>query len=122
MREESQRSKQAKMIEDLEKAKHQVEECKKQLNDKKRQVDVWKNKVDKSCIERIRAFQNPPALIGQIMEMITYMIGRKKLSENSFIQQRSEQSTSGKVEKDDKSISEVSSKPSKPSKILYVES
>ena len=93
MRDESEKSKMAKMNEDLEKAKHLVEECKKALVEKKRQVDVWKYRVDRSCIERIRAFQNPPALIGQIMEMIMILIGKKKLPESAFIF-RNEPSTS----------------------------
>ena len=44
------------------------------------QLDHWKLKVDRTCIERIRAFQNPPALIGQIMDMIMVLIGKKKTS------------------------------------------
>lgn len=93
MRDESEKSKMAKMNEELEKAKHQVEECKKALVEKKRQVDVWKNRVDRACVERIRAFQNPPALIGQIMEMIMILIGKKKLPESAFFF-KAEQSTS----------------------------
>ncbi len=81
MREESQKSKLAKMSEDLEKAKYIVEECKRLLTEKKKQVEVWRNKVDRSCIERIRAFQNPPAMIGQIMEMMAVLIGKKKFPE-----------------------------------------
>lgn len=108
MREESQKSKQAKMVEDLEKAKHIVEDCKRILSEKKKQVDVWKNRVDRSCIERIRAFQNPPALIGQIMEMILVLIGRKKFPDNVFIF-RSDPSASQSVgsakDRDDKTSS-----------------
>ena len=37
--------------------------------------------MDRPCIERIRAFQNPPALIGQIMEMIMIMIGKRKVQQ-----------------------------------------
>ena len=44
-------------------------------------MEHWRNKVDRACIERIRAFQNPPFLVGQIMEMITVMIGKRKVSD-----------------------------------------
>lgn len=44
-------------------------------------LEHWRNKVDRACIERIRAFQNPPFLVGQIMEMITVMIGKRKISD-----------------------------------------
>jgi hypothetical protein len=39
MRDESQKSYQAKMADDLEKAKHNVEECKRVLLEKKKQVN-----------------------------------------------------------------------------------
>jgi hypothetical protein len=39
MRDESQKSYQAKMADDLEKAKHNVEECKRILLEKKKQVN-----------------------------------------------------------------------------------
>lgn len=106
MRDESQKSKQAKMIEDLEKAKHVVEDCKRVLVEKKKQVEVWKNRVDRACIERIRAFQNPPALIGQIMEMIMVMIGRKKFPDHAFVfrsEQSASQNPASRADKEDKS-------------------
>ena len=81
MKEEGQKSRLTKMVEDLEKAKNFVEDCKMKLADKKRQAENWKNKIDRGCIERIRGFQNPPALIGQIMEMVTVLIGKRKLKD-----------------------------------------
>jgi hypothetical protein len=42
-------------------------------------VEHWRNKVDKLCIEHIKSFQNPPALIGQIIEIVITLIGRRKL-------------------------------------------
>lgn len=77
MKEESLKSKQLKLQNELDSARNSVEDCKRLLADKRRQAEHWKNKVDKACIERIRAFQNPPALIGQIMEMTMIMIGKK---------------------------------------------
>ena len=82
MKEESQKSKLVKMVEDFEKAKLIVEECKRNLVEKKKLIDAWKNRVDRPCIERIRAFQNPPALIGQIMDMVMVLIGKKKHPES----------------------------------------
>lgn len=57
--------------------------------------------MDRSCVERIRAFQNPPALIGQIMEMIIILIGKQKLPESSFLFKTDQQAVGGN--KDDKS-------------------
>jgi dynein heavy chain len=122
MRDESQKSKQAKMTDDLEKAKHMVEECKRLLAEKKKQVEVWRNRVDRSCIERVRAFQNPPALIGQIMEMIVVLIGRRKFPENTFVLKSdlalsSQAAAATASVRDDKSIAtSENSKQIKPSK------
>lgn len=81
MKEEGQRSKQAKMNEDLEKAKNTFEESKRQLADRRKAVENWKNKIDKACLERIRTFQNPPPLLGQILEMTITLIGKKRFPE-----------------------------------------
>jgi hypothetical protein len=81
MKEDGQKSKQAKMTEELEKAKYTVEECKRQLIDRRKQIESWKNKIDKGCIERIRSFQNPPIILGQIIEMTIALIGKKRFPE-----------------------------------------
>lgn len=81
MKEDGQKFKQAKMNEELERAKNIVEESRRQLSERKRQVETWKNKIDKSCIERIKTFQNPPPLLGQILEMTIALIGKKKFPE-----------------------------------------
>ena len=69
MKEESVRSRQAKMQEEHEEAMREVDKWRERLGSKRKEVEFWMGKVDKSCIERIRAFQTPPILIGQIMEM-----------------------------------------------------
>jgi hypothetical protein len=71
MKEESVRSRQAKMQEDHDEAVREVDKWRERLSTKRKEVEFWMGKVDKSCIERIRAFQTPPILIGQIMEMST---------------------------------------------------
>jgi len=81
MKEDSQKSKLAKMTEDLEKAKYTVEECKRQLVERRKQIETWKNRIDKGCIERIRSFQNPPPILGQIVEMTIALIGKKRFPE-----------------------------------------
>lgn len=40
-------------------------------------VGVWKSKVDRQCIERLKAFQTPPVLVGQVMEMVMMLIGKR---------------------------------------------
>ncbi|CAF3476774.1 unnamed protein product [Rotaria socialis] len=77
MKEESLRSRQVKMQEDYEESLREVDKWRERLANKRKEVEYWMNKVDKSCIERIRAFQTPPVLVGQIMEMILTLIGRK---------------------------------------------
>lgn len=36
---------------------------------------IWKGKVDRQCIERLKNFQNPPLLVGYMMEMVMTLIG-----------------------------------------------
>lgn len=38
---------------------------------------MWKSKVDRQCIERLKAFQTPPVLVGQVMEMVMILIGKR---------------------------------------------
>lgn len=121
MREESFKNKQAKMAEEYEKAKQIVEESKKIIVDKRKQVEYWRNKVDRPCIEKIRAFQNPPVLIGQIMEMVLIMIGKKKFPE---IFKSSESTPQSAMKERDETIAssndkQTALKQTKPS-ILYL--
>lgn len=44
------------------------------------QVMFWKHRVDRQCIERLKNFQNPPILVGHIMEMVFTLIGKKSVS------------------------------------------
>ena len=117
MKEESQKSKQAKMVEDLEKARAIVDECKRSLAEKKKQVEFWKNKVDRACIERIRAFQNPPALIGQIMDMVMVLVGKKRHPE-SVLAPRGDTGT--QRDKEDKSNAESAKIPSSRTSKLFL--
>jgi dynein heavy chain len=41
------------------------------------QVVFWRGKVDRSCIERIKNFQNPPMLVGHVLEMVMTLIGKR---------------------------------------------
>ena len=41
------------------------------------QVLVWKKKVDRQCIEKVKGFQTPPLLVGQVMEMVMILIGKR---------------------------------------------
>lgn len=73
-------------------------------------VESWKNKVDRPCVERIRAFQNPPALIGQIMEMMIILIGKNKFPENSPV---FKSSTDGGKDDENSKVNADKSKSSK---------
>jgi dynein heavy chain len=48
------------------------------------QVEYWKSKVDRQCIERLKNFQNPPMLVGHVMEMVMTLIGKKSISKSTI--------------------------------------
>ena len=37
----------------------------------------WKGRVDRQCIERLKGFSSPPLLVGQVMEMVMTLIGKR---------------------------------------------
>ena len=45
------------------------------------QVMHWREKITRQCVERLKAFQNPPMLVGQVMEMIMTLIGKRQPSQ-----------------------------------------
>lgn len=73
------------------------------------QAENWKNKIDKACVERIRSFQNPPALIGQVMEMVTVLIGKRKFKETNDGSHSAKTDRSGTDDKTDGKGSKPSS-------------
>lgn len=50
----------------------------------KKKVIIWKGKVDRACIERLRGFGNPPTLVGQVMEMVMILIGKRLPSQRLY--------------------------------------
>lgn len=48
------------------------------------QVLIWKGKVDRACIERLRGFGTPPVLVGQVMEMVMILIGKRLPSQRLY--------------------------------------
>ena len=58
-----------------------VEECRQKLKSQKQSVAHWKGRVDRQCVERLKAFQNPPMLVGFVMEMVMIFIGKKLTSD-----------------------------------------
>lgn len=62
--------------EELAKAKVLYQRYKKELEYAREQVYYWRSKVDRPCLERIRGFQNPPILVGHVMEMVFILIGK----------------------------------------------
>ncbi|OPL21670.1 LOW QUALITY PROTEIN: hypothetical protein AM593_02226, partial [Mytilus galloprovincialis] len=75
---------QVKAKEDHVKAKKSVDECRQNLEYAKQQVLHWKTKVDRGCIERIRQFTNPPLLVGQVMEMVMMLVGKRLPSQRLY--------------------------------------
>ncbi|XP_076466964.1 uncharacterized protein LOC143298129 [Babylonia areolata] len=77
MREATLKTRQVQAKEEYAEAQKRVEECRQQLDHARSQVLVWKSKVDRQCIERLKAFQSPPVLVGQVMEMVMILIGKR---------------------------------------------
>ena len=44
------------------------------------QVNVLQKKIDRGTIERLRAFQNPPTMVGMTMAMLMILIGRPEFA------------------------------------------
>ncbi|XP_025098007.1 LOW QUALITY PROTEIN: dynein gamma chain, flagellar outer arm-like [Pomacea canaliculata] len=77
MREATLKTRQVQAKEEYADAQKRVDECRQQLEYARSQVYVWKSKVDRQCIERLKAFQTPPVLVGQVMEMVMILIGKR---------------------------------------------
>ncbi|XP_055889445.1 dynein axonemal heavy chain 8-like isoform X4 [Biomphalaria glabrata] len=77
MREANLKTRQVQAKDELETQKSQVEQCRANLAYAKQQVIFWRNKVDRGVIEHVRAFSNPPLLVGQIIEMVMVLIGKR---------------------------------------------
>ncbi|BFZ10052.1 hypothetical protein BsWGS_13093 [Bradybaena similaris] len=77
MREANMKNRGVQAKEELIDVQAQVEECRTSLAYAKQQVMHWKSKVDRNVVERIRAFQNPPVLVGQVVEMVLVLIGKR---------------------------------------------
>ena len=59
------------------------------------QVGLWKSKVDRQCIERMKNFQNPPLLVGQVMEMVMTLIGKRLPGQRMELRQETYPSKEG---------------------------
>ncbi|XP_035829673.1 dynein heavy chain 5, axonemal isoform X2 [Aplysia californica] len=77
MREATLKTRQVQAKEELSEAQKNLEECRSNLAYAREQVTFWKNKVDRSVIEHVRAFANPPLLVGQVIEMVMVLIGKR---------------------------------------------
>ncbi|XP_069461306.1 uncharacterized protein [Ambystoma mexicanum] len=74
MKEASSVSKILEITKQIEKVKSELEEVRSSLKHVKSQVMHWCTKVDKGCIERLLRCQNPPYLVGQVLEMVLVMV------------------------------------------------
>ncbi|XP_059166583.1 dynein axonemal heavy chain 8-like [Physella acuta] len=94
MREANLKTRQVQAKDELTLAQSQVEQCRGSLAYAKQQVNFWRNKVDRGVIEHVRAFSNPPILVGQIIEMVMVLIGKKLPSQR--ISESNREANSGK--------------------------
>ncbi|XP_052708586.1 uncharacterized protein LOC128183562 isoform X10 [Crassostrea angulata] len=84
MREAKLKNRQAVAKDEYVQAQKTVEECRQNLEYARQQVIIWKGKVDRACIERLRGFGNPPTLVGQVMEMVMILIGKRLPSQRLY--------------------------------------
>ncbi|GFN75495.1 dynein beta chain, ciliary [Plakobranchus ocellatus] len=77
MREANLKTRQVQAKEELELAQVKLDECRQKLAYARDQVMFWRSKVDRSVIEHVRAFTNPPLLVGQVIEMVMVLIGKR---------------------------------------------
>ena len=80
MRAENLKTRVVQAQDELRDATKRVEECRAKLGRARNQVIFWRMKVDRQCIERLKNFQNPPILVGHVMEMIFTLIGKRTVS------------------------------------------
>ncbi|XP_071801693.1 uncharacterized protein [Asterias amurensis] len=78
MRQENLQSRKMAIDEELEIAIKKVADCRGVLQKARDQVLHWCEKVDRSCIERLKSFQNPPPIVQQVMEMVMALLGKNK--------------------------------------------
>ncbi|XP_066278010.1 uncharacterized protein [Branchiostoma lanceolatum] len=79
MRKENMKSRKLQVVEELAAAKKAVEDAKKALEGSRKKVLQWRESVSRQCVERIRAFQNPPVLVALVMDMMMTLLGRRKI-------------------------------------------
>ena len=84
MREAKLKNRQVLAKEEHAQAQKNVEECRRNLEYARQQVLHWKGKVDRQCIERLRNLANPPVLVGQVMEMVMMLIGKRLPSQRLY--------------------------------------
>ena len=77
MRAENLKTRVVQAQDELRDATKRVDECRIKLGKARNQVMFWRMKVDRQCIERLKNFQNPPVLVGHVMEMIFTLIGKR---------------------------------------------
>jgi len=91
-------------IEDLKLLLVKLEE---EIKIAKESLSTFQVKIDRGCIERLRAFQSPPSLVGTVMVMVMILIGRaefanyvmkkeKKVGSSLSVYSRSSSSTRSK--------------------------
>lgn len=77
LREANLRSREVKAHEELQVAEKNVATCQEQLEYARKQVNIWRSKVDRSTIDRLKGFTNPTVLVGQVIEMVMILIGKR---------------------------------------------
>ena len=71
-------------------------------------------KIERGCIERLRAYQQPPPLVGTVMVMVMVLLGRKEFA--SYVQKTSSEKQQDNSTTYDDSASRISSAKSRKPK------
>ena len=78
----------------------------------------WRQRVDRQCIERLKNFQNPPVLVGHVMEMIFTLIGKKTVQRSDRVDYPSKDDHSARYSASSSSTKLTQQKKSKQFKYL----
>ncbi|XP_071818739.1 dynein axonemal heavy chain 5-like isoform X4 [Apostichopus japonicus] len=78
LREENLKTRRVAIEEELAEAQRTVTDCRNTLQKAREQVYYWRDQVDRTCIEKIRSYQNPPQIVLQVMEMVMALFKKNK--------------------------------------------
>lgn len=102
--------------EQVDEMSNTVELLEKEMESAKEMLNSFQIQIDRGCIERLRAYQSPPTLVGTIMVMVMILLRRPEFSSYVTASARTEKYRDGNLLVSESSLSRTSSAKSKKSK------